>query len=72
MRSTKIIRAAKIGYIILSAIFCALGALLMSIMVGWEIKPKTLLDEIQSGVLAPGTVLAEVAVWEDEPAERDE
>ena len=26
-----------------------LGALLMSIMVGWEIKPKTLLDEIHSG-----------------------
>jgi len=26
-----------------------LGALLMSIMVGWEIKPKTLLDEIQIG-----------------------
>ena len=26
-----------------------LGALLMSIMVGWEIKPKTLLDEIQLG-----------------------
>ena len=30
MRSTKIIRAAKIGYIILSAIFCALGVLLMT------------------------------------------
>lgn len=30
MRSTKIIRAAKIGYIILSAIFCALGILLMA------------------------------------------
>ena len=26
-----------------------LGALLMSIMVGWEIKPQTLLDEIQIG-----------------------
>ena len=26
-----------------------LGALLMSIMVGWEIKPQTLLDEIHSG-----------------------
>ncbi len=26
-----------------------LGALLMSIMVGWEIKPKTLLDEIHQG-----------------------
>ena len=26
-----------------------LGALLMSIMVGWEIKPKTLLDEIHRG-----------------------
>ena len=26
-----------------------LGALLMSIMVGWEIKPKTLLDEINQG-----------------------
>ena len=26
-----------------------LGALLMSIMVGWEIKPKTLLDELHSG-----------------------
>ena len=26
-----------------------LGALLMSIMVGWEIKPKTLLDEINGG-----------------------
>ena len=26
-----------------------LGALLMSIMVGWEIKPKALLDEIHSG-----------------------
>jgi NSS family neurotransmitter:Na+ symporter len=26
-----------------------LGALLMSIMVGWEIKPKTLLDEIHIG-----------------------
>jgi uncharacterized membrane protein HdeD (DUF308 family) len=30
MRSTKIIRAAKIGYIILSAIFCGLGILLMA------------------------------------------
>lgn len=30
MRSTKIIRAAKTGYIILSAIFCALGVLLMA------------------------------------------
>ena len=26
-----------------------LGALLMSIMVGWELKPKTLLDEIHIG-----------------------
>jgi NSS family neurotransmitter:Na+ symporter len=26
-----------------------LGALLMSIMVGWEIKPKTLLDELHVG-----------------------
>jgi NSS family neurotransmitter:Na+ symporter len=26
-----------------------LGALLMSIMVGWEIKPRTLLDEINGG-----------------------
>ena len=30
MRSTKMIRAAKIGYIILSAIFCGLGILLMA------------------------------------------
>ena len=30
MRSTKIIRAAKTGYIILSAIFCGLGILLMA------------------------------------------
>ena len=30
MRSTKIIRAAKTGYIILSAIFCGLGLLLMT------------------------------------------
>lgn len=30
MRSTKIIRAAKTGYIILSAIFCGLGILLMT------------------------------------------
>ena len=30
MRSTKIIRAAKTGYIILSAIFCGLGVLLMA------------------------------------------
>ena len=30
MRSTKIIRAAKIGYIILFAIFCGLGILLMA------------------------------------------
>ena len=29
-----------------------LGALLMSIMVGWEIKPKTLLDEIHRGSAA--------------------
>ena len=29
IRSTKIIRAAKVGYIALSAAFCALGALLM-------------------------------------------
>ena len=26
-----------------------LGALLMSIMIGWEIQPKTMLDEIHSG-----------------------
>ena len=26
-----------------------LGALLMSLMVGWEMKPKTLLDEIHIG-----------------------
>jgi NSS family neurotransmitter:Na+ symporter len=26
-----------------------LGALLMNLMVGWEIKPKTLLDEIHQG-----------------------
>ena len=29
-----------------------LGALLMSLMVGWEIKPKTLLDEIHQGSAA--------------------
>ena len=29
-----------------------LGALLMSLMVGWEIKPKTLLDEIHQGSTA--------------------
>ncbi|MBR3297566.1 MAG: hypothetical protein IKI65_07000 [Firmicutes bacterium] len=29
-----------------------LGALLMSIMVGWEIKPKTLLDELHKGSAA--------------------